>query len=85
MVLDIKESNFGNQQCLRFHIWFTMALYYKMRQALLQSATKVYYKMVQSLQNASILLQSATFITKCIGTRIKNTILTNKKLFQEAI
>ena len=38
-----------------FHIWFIMALYYKMRQILLQNvkaillqdATKVYYKMRQ--------------------------------------
>ena len=39
----------------------------------LQNATKVYYKMLQLLQNASILLQNATvlqnatFNTKCDG------------------
>ena len=35
----------------RFHIWFIMTLYYKMRQIL--------------LQNATILLQNPTLITKC--------------------
>ena len=30
MVLDTKKSNFENQKCLRFHIWFIMTLYYKM-------------------------------------------------------
>ena len=58
-----------------------MALYYKMRQILLQNATvillqnvtKVYYKMRQVfyykirqlLQNATTLLQNATVIIKC--------------------
>ena len=32
---------------------------------LLQNATEVYYKMQQSLQNATILLQNATVITNC--------------------
>ena len=41
MVLDKKKSNFGNQQCLRFHIWFIMILYYKMLQTLLQNATVI--------------------------------------------
>ena len=50
-----------------------MTVYYKMRQMLLQNvtaillqnATEVYYKMRQLLQNATILLQNATVITKC--------------------
>ena len=58
-----------------------MTLYYKMRQILLQNATKVYYKMQQFfLQNvtvllkiaaitfqnvSSLLLQNATFFTNC--------------------
>ena len=58
-----------------------MTVYYKMRQILLQNATaillqnatEVYYKMRQVfyckmrqlLQIATILLQNATFITKC--------------------
>ena len=57
-----------------------MALYYKMRQILLQNATKVYYKMRQVfyykmrqfyyrmrqlLQIGTILLQNATVTTKC--------------------
>ena len=56
-----------------FNIWFIMASYYKMRQILLQNTTatllqnaiKVYYKMGQLLQIATILLQNATVITKC--------------------
>ena len=59
MVLDTKKSNFGNQQCLRFHIWFTVALFYKIRHTLienatailLQNATRVYYKMRQVFYN----------------------------------
>ena len=60
MVLDTKKSNFGNQQFLRFHIWFIMARYYKnatpttcdnMRQGL--------------LQNATVVTKRANFITKC--------------------
>ena len=58
-----------------------MTVYYKMRQMLLQNATAIllqnatevyykmrqvfYYKMRQLLQNATILLQNATVITKC--------------------
>ena len=50
-----------------------MTVYYKMRQMLLQNATaillqnatEVYYKMRQLSQNATILLQNATVITKC--------------------
>ena len=48
-------------------------VYYKVRQVLLQSATaffitkcdKCYYKVRQLLQSVTILLQSATGITKC--------------------
>ena len=81
IVLETKKSNFGNQQCLRFHIWFIITLYYKMRHillqnetgSLLQNVTTVHYKMDQLLcykmrqllQNVSILLQNATVITKC--------------------
>ena len=82
IALEKKKSNFGNQQCLRFHIWFIMILYYKMRQTLLQNATAsllqnvttVHYKMYQLLcynmrhllQNVSILLQNATVVTKYV-------------------
>ena len=53
MVLDIRKCNFGSQQCLWFHIWFILTVYYKMQQILLQNgtgillrnATKVYYRM----------------------------------------
>ena len=46
---------FGSQKWLRFHIWLIFALYYKMRQMLLQNvrgvlvqnARNVYYKMCQ--------------------------------------
>ena len=49
-----------------------MTVYYKMRLMLLRNATEVYYKMRQVcyykmphlLQNATILLQNATVITK---------------------
>ena len=62
MVLDTKKSSFENQKCLRFHIWFIMTLYYKMRQTL-QNATAIL------LQNArTVLLQNMTIITKCVGT-----------------
>ena len=49
---------------LRFHIWFVMTVYYKIRQMLLQNATAIL------VQNATVLLQNATvitdnFITKC--------------------
>ena len=86
MVPDTWKSNFGNQKLLRFHIWFNMTLHYKMRQKLLQNATAIllqntvnvyykmrqayyimrqfYYKMRQSLPNA-------TFITKCVGTSMR--------------
>ena len=66
---------------MKFHIWLFMTVYYKMRQILLQNATAIllqnarevyyqicqffYYKMQQLLQNATILLQDATVITKC--------------------
>ena len=45
--LDTRISNFGSQEWLWFYIWFTMTLYDKMRQILLQNAT-------------AILLQNAT-------------------------
>ena len=62
------KSNFENQTCLRFYIWFVMSLHYKMRQ-------RFYYKMQQSLlqfsssvllQNVTVLLQNFSVITKCI-------------------
>ena len=81
MAPDTRKSNFVNQEWLRFHIWFIMTLYYKMRQILIQNATKVhykmrqllyykmqhfYYKLRQLLQNTSISLQNATVTTKSI-------------------
>ena len=51
LVLDTKKFNFGNQQYLRFHIWFTVTLYYKMRRTL--------------LQNTSIITKYLDFIAKC--------------------
>ena len=41
MLLDTKKFNFESQQWLRFHIWFIMTLYYKMRQLLLQNTTAI--------------------------------------------
>ena len=79
MVLDTNQLNFGGQEWLQFHIWFIMTLYYKIRQILLQNATtillqnvssfllqnaKFHYKIRQLLQNALILLQIATVVTK---------------------
>ena len=69
MVLDTKKSNFGSQtrvrECLRFRIWFIMALN-KMRQicdrcgkGLLQNASFIL------LQDLQVLLQNAKVITKC--------------------
>lgn len=40
MVQDTRKTNFVSQQWLRFHIWFFMTPYYKMRQV-------VHYKMRQ--------------------------------------
>ena len=68
----------------RFHIWFIMTLYYKMRQILLQNATaillqnatEVYYKMRQVFYyKMRQLLQNATFITNCDSTSIKEIAL----------
>ena len=50
MVLEIKKSNFGSHEWLQFPIWLIMTLYYK----------------VFLLQNATVLLQIATVITKYI-------------------
>ena len=55
IVLDKKKSILGYQHQRKFHIWFIITFYYKMRQILLQNttaillqnATKVYYKMCQ--------------------------------------
>ena len=84
------QHSMGIVLVTRFHIWFIMALYYKMRQILLlnatatlfQNATEVYYKMRQFyhkmwqlLQNATILLQNMTVITK--ATFITNCESTN--------
>ena len=96
-VLNTKKSFFGNQQYLRFDIWFIMTLSYKMWQILLQNATVIilqnaakiyckmrhvfYYKMRQLLQNASILLENATFIKKCVGTNCHYKFQLEKSLF----
>ena len=61
-VLDIRESTFGIQEWLRFHIWFIITLYYKMWQILLQNATaillqnatKVYYRVFITKYNSFI-------------------------------
>ena len=42
-----------------FHIWFIMTVYYKMQKMLLQNATAIL------LQNATVLLEHATVISKC--------------------
>ena len=67
MVLDIKKSDFGNQQCIRFHIWFIIRLYCKMRETfqnataiLLQNTIKIYYKMSQVFY-----CKMRHFITNC--------------------
>ena len=52
---------------LRFHILFVMTVYYKIRQMLLQNATAILFSKCDRnlLQNATVLLQNATVITKC--------------------
>ena len=53
---------------------------------LLQNARKVYYKICQLfhykmrklLKNASVLLQNATVITKCVGTIINYALFSRK-------
>ena len=72
MVLDTKTSLLGNQQYLRFYIWFIMILSYKMRPTFLQNATKFYYKMGlifyskmhQSLKNTLVLLENVSILAK---------------------
>ena len=52
----------------RFHIWFIMKLYYKMRQVVYYKMRQCYYKMRQLLQIATILLQNTTYIANCDST-----------------
>ena len=79
--MSIRNLIFSVILVLRFHTGFFMTVYYKMWEMLLQNATVIllqnatevyynmrqvfYYKMRQLLQNAKILLQKATVITKC--------------------
>ena len=75
MVQDTRKPNYGSQESFWFHIWFTMTLYYKMRQKLLQNATLYFIakydkNLLQNaltflLQNITILLQNATVFTEC--------------------
>ena len=68
MVLNKKESAIRSQEMFEFHRWFIITLYYEMRQKLLQdvtaillqTATKVYCKMLQGF-----LSENATVVTKC--------------------
>ena len=67
MVLTTRKCNFGSQQWLPFHIWFIMALYYKMRKLFyykvrqkffikcdsFYTECESYYKVRRLLQNAS--------------------------------
>ena len=75
IVPNAKKSVLGSPQLLRFHIWFLLTLYYKIRQILqnasgflLQNVTKVYYKVCRFYYKLRQLLQTATFTTKCVGT-----------------
>ena len=79
--MNTEQIQFWDSVVLRFHIWFIMTVSYDMQQILwqnatailLQNATEVYYRMCQGfyykmrelLENATILLQNATVITKC--------------------
>ena len=81
----------------RFHTWFIMTVFYKMRQILLQNVTaillqnvtKVYYKMRQVfyykmrhlLQNESILLQIMMVITNCDSTDAYKSIWFKQCMF----
>ena len=51
----------------RFHIWFIMEVYYKMREILLQNVTIILLQNASGflLQIATVLVQNATIITKC--------------------
>ena len=67
MVLDIRKCNLRSQQCLCFHVWFILTVYYKMRQILqngiailLRNATKVYSECV-----SFFIAKYDSFITKC--------------------
>ena len=44
-------------------------VYYKMRQVFHYKMRQYYYKLQQFLPNVSILLQNATFITKCVDVK----------------
>ena len=86
------KSYFGNHQCLRFHIWFIMTLYYKKRQALLQNVTAILLQNVPGvllqnaaalLQNASILLQNARFIRKCVYNYVHIIAPINKPITEK--
>ena len=51
-----------------FLLQSAMVCYYKMRQLFITKCDKCYYKVRQVLQSETILLQSATIITKCDST-----------------
>ena len=71
MVLDTKKFLFGSQHWLQFPISFIMTFYY--RQNPTDIVTKCFSFLIVEcvrflLQNAKVLLQNATFITKSVGT-----------------
>ena len=73
-----KEIKLGGQEWLWFHVWFITILYYKTQQPFSQNATTNFITkcdkcLLQNasaflVQNATVLLQNATFITKCVST-----------------
>ena len=58
---------FVKEQWLRFHIWFIMTLYYKMRQLFYYKMRPFYCKMLQFRYKMQQLLQNETFIANCVG------------------
>ena len=66
MVVDTKKSNFWNQQCLWFHFWSIMTLYYKIQQKFITKYVRCFItKCEVLLQNVTVITKFVDFITKC--------------------
>lgn len=65
MALDTNKSNFGNQKFLRFHIVHYGTLLQNVTNIITKCDSYFITKCVKGLlQNATVLFQNATFITK---------------------
>lgn len=66
MALDTNKSNFGNQKFLRFHIVHYGTLLQNVTNIITKCDSYFITKCFKGLlQNATVLFQNATFITKC--------------------